>query len=472
MSRTFVDNPQYRYENLGTLDDVRAPRSNRTSESAEDAMNSMLNIILTHKKEIQKLPHFSSIESSNDWINRHPNSGLRADVKDLDGDGTQEVVLYNRAGKPVIVNGYKLRASDYPQRRAYWGTHPKPSDRIGEDYNEWVTNKVYDVQEDPNNMWRRRVRRTELGDAIKEWGYRMPTAPRKKDSPYSIFCKLIKDPLNAYLNGEFKGELGEAVGDDNVKFIKKIASPISMYRMMYLKLVERPYFFLLSEKGTVRNYEHFKEYQRTHKGAFMRWFYDNYLTGDRLSELRRDKVPFAVIKGTFIKGELNLEGTDPDDSIVFLLGLDNINDSTTKPFDKAGNANLHPITFEDLILNNASASVFNHVCTDKKDPCYKDCKKALEKFKKRAQASTKAYFKSEIQRLFENRDALALFQAARQAGQNELAQTPAIAQEAAQELQQQGIAPASPLRPPDTREDTPQEQQQNANEEDDNEQEA
>ena len=142
MSRTFVDNPQYRYENLGTLDDVRAPRSNRTSESAEDAMNSMLNIILTHKKEIQKLPHFSSIESSNDWINRHPNSGLRADVKDLDGDGTQEVVLYNRAGKPVIVNGYKLRASDYPQRRAYWGSHPKPSDRIGEDYNEWVTNKV------------------------------------------------------------------------------------------------------------------------------------------------------------------------------------------------------------------------------------------------------------------------------------------------------------------------------------------
>ena len=466
MSRTFVDNPQYRYEKLGTLDDVRAPRGNRTSESAEDAMNSMLNIILTHKKEIQKLPHFSSIESSNDWINRHPNSGLRADVKDLDGDGTQEVVLYNRAGKPVIVNGYKLRASDYPQRRAYWGTHPKPSDRIGEDYGEWVKSKVYDVTEDPENVWRRRVRRTDLGDAIKEWGYRMPSAPRKRDSPYSIFCKLIKEPLNQYLNGDFKGELGEYVGDENVKFIKKIASPISMYRMMYLKLIERPYFFLLSDKGIVRNYEHFKEYQRTHKGAFMRWFYDNYLTGPRLSELRRDKVPFAVIKGTFIRGALDIDGGDPDDSIVFLLGLENINDSTTKPFDKAGNANLHAFKFEDFILNNEAAGWFNAICNDKKDPCYKACKKALEKFKKRAQASTKAYFKSEIQRLFENENALAQFREARRTGDNELAQTPQIAQEAAQELEQQGIAPASPLRQPDTHEDPPQDQKATEEEDD------
>ena len=39
---TFANNPEHRYSNLGTLDDVRDPRGNTTSEAQEDIMNSWL----------------------------------------------------------------------------------------------------------------------------------------------------------------------------------------------------------------------------------------------------------------------------------------------------------------------------------------------------------------------------------------------------------------------------------------------
>ena len=447
---TFANNPEHRYSNLGTLDDVRDPRGNTTSEAQEDVMNSLLNIILTHKKEMQKVPHFSSVQSATAWLNKHPRSGLRVQEKDLDGDGTQEVVMYNRAGKPVVVNGYKLRASDYPQRRAYWAEHPEIEDRIGEPYGDWVRDKVYEVHDDPNNAWKRSVRLSTKGQQLKDWGYRVPTAPRKRDSPYSIFCKLVKNFVNDYLSSDdpadFKKSMGENVGDENVKFIKKIASPISMYRMMYLKLIERPYFFLLYEKGTVKTYKQFKEYQKTHKMAFYKWFEDNFLEGPRKEQLKMSKLPPAVLKGTFIKGQLNIDGSDPDDSIVFLLGLDNINDDQTHPMENSGGERA-AYTFEDFILNNRAAEQFNEACSTKSDPSYKSAKKALEKFKKRAQASTKAYFAKEIERLFENPDALDTFRQAQNFGVP-LAQNEEIAQQAAEEMQAQGMGPSSPLRAP------------------------
>ena len=221
---TFANNPEHRYSNLGTLDDVRDPRGNTTSEAQEDVMNSLLNIILTHKKEMQKVPHFSFVQSATAWLNKHPRSGLRVQEKDLDGDGTQEVVMYNRAGKPVVVNGYKLRASDYPQRRAYWAEHPEIEDRIGEPYGDWVRDKVYEVHDDPNNAWKRSVRLSTKGQQLKDWGYRVPTAPRKRDSPYSIFCKLVKNFVNDYLSSDDPADFKKSMGEGWLQIpYKKVA---------------------------------------------------------------------------------------------------------------------------------------------------------------------------------------------------------------------------------------------------------
>ena len=60
------------------------------NEKTKDMYNAMLTLILDHKKELQKIPAASSLES--------------AGTEDFNNDGLKEVVVYNKAGRPFIIN--------------------------------------------------------------------------------------------------------------------------------------------------------------------------------------------------------------------------------------------------------------------------------------------------------------------------------------------------------------------------------
>ena len=426
---------RYKFSELGTETDIRKPRTANSSAAAEDAMDSMLNIILTHKKEIQKVPQFSSVKSSNAWLQRHPNSGLRVQEKDLDGDGSREVVLYNKAGQPVIVNGYKLRANDYPVRRAYWSNHPDPIDREGVNYKHWAQEYVYDVTPDPKNEWIRDVAISKKGQRIKDWGYRLPVAPVKRDSPYSIFCKFAKNFVNEYLNSEdFAAKLKASpeaesqATDANVKFVKKLISPLTIYRMLYLKLIERYYFYHLKSMNVLKTYKEFESYKKNHKNAFFDWFMTNYMVGDKKEGLRKDRLDANIIATEFVNGALNIDGSDLEDSLVFMIGLDNINDADTAPFAGARLEVYHGVRFADILFNHEAAEPFLESLSDRKDDAHRSAKLALEKWKAVAQASTKQYFKEAIPQLYESEQGYNNWLEKRDVGVNELAQDPAVAE--------------------------------------------
>ena len=107
-------------EDLGTEEDLRTLNDGYT-DNRKDMYNAMLNLILKHKVELQKIPATSAIESAKEWAGKR---GLRAGTKDLDGDGKPETIVYNKAGKPWIINGYRLKASDYPIRNAFYTRFP------------------------------------------------------------------------------------------------------------------------------------------------------------------------------------------------------------------------------------------------------------------------------------------------------------------------------------------------------------
>ena len=64
-------------------------------EKTKNLYDSMINMIVNHKMELQKIPQYSSLPTAEQWANKR---GLRAGVQDFDGDGIQEVVVYNKAG--------------------------------------------------------------------------------------------------------------------------------------------------------------------------------------------------------------------------------------------------------------------------------------------------------------------------------------------------------------------------------------
>ena len=403
-------------EDLGTEEDLRTLNDGYT-ENRKDMYNAMLNLILKHKVELQKIPATSAVESAKEWARKR---GLRAGTKDLDGDGRPETIVYNKAGKPWIINGYRLKASDYPIRNAFYTRFPTAEDRAGENMKKWIQEEAYDVRVDPQNPWRKHVRNTQFGDNLREWGYRMPTKPKRKQSVFNIFCKLIAPYLKDYYESEelyYKTFLQAGSGTNSVKLFKKIVSPISIYRILYMKAVERPYFFHTIQKEEYSNmsYKQFKKYMKNFENRYYSWFKKNYLA-DNQTEFREGRITPLVIQGLFIKDNADLDGSDPDDAIIFMLGVENIRG------DCGG-----------TLSNDEASENFLEALSDKKHSRYKEARKSLAKWKKIASASQKDFFKNQIQFLFENGDAKARFDEAIAHGLNFLSnETAAAAEESAQ----------------------------------------
>ena len=415
-----------RIEDFRTIEDQRTLNDGYT-DNRKDMYNAMLNLILKHKVELQKIPATSALESATDWARKR---GLRAGTQDLDGDGKPETIVYNKAGKPWIINGYRLKASDYPTRHAFYTAFPTAEARAGENMKEWITDQAYDIRTDPDNPWKKHIRNTQFGEQLKEWGYRMPTKPKRKQSVFNIFCKLIAPVLKEYYESEegYPTTLfGEHAGLNCVKLFKKIVSPISMYRMLYMKMVERVYYFTVRAiRPEYRNmsYKQFKQYIKNYDNSFYKWFKDNYLDQTQ-TQFKPNRISPLVIQGQIVKDNIQWDGSDPDDAIVFMLGVDNWNGD-----------------LGDYLRSDADSAELLEALGDKKHPRYKEISKFILQCKKISAASQKKFFKDQIQYLFENDDALERFTWALEHNLNFLSAT---TQQAIDEAQQN---PASPMRAP------------------------
>ena len=426
--------PERTIADFKRIEDMRKPRPNGFTENRQDMYNAMLNLILKHKVELQKIPAASSLASATNWAAKR---GLRAGEADLDKDGKPETIVYDKSGKPYIINGYRLKASDYPIRKAFYTAFPTPEDRAGESMSSWIKQQAYSVQVDPDNPWRQTVTNTPFGDRLKEWGYRMPTKPKKKQSVFNIFCKLVAPVLKEYYEGEEGLAVTLVAGPSCVKLLKKIVSPIAMYRMLYMKVVEREYFFWLirnNEEYKGMRYAQFKKYIKNYENKFYTWFKINYLTPDQL-HFKPNKVTPRLIQGQIVKDTVQWDGSDPDDAIVFMIGL----------------ANLQSECGQLLRENDDQASAFLDALADKKSQEGKQATKDLARWKKIASASQKKFFKDQIGPLFEHEGAYERFVEAFDNGLNPLAHT---TDEARQEAVEN---PSSPLRQP-----TPQQEAQTA----------
>ena len=90
----------YDYHRAGLEEDKRQNTSNELSDARADALQSMIDIILKHKKEITKIPSATTLKGAQAWAAKRPNAGFRVAYTDIGGDPEKEVVVYDKAGRP------------------------------------------------------------------------------------------------------------------------------------------------------------------------------------------------------------------------------------------------------------------------------------------------------------------------------------------------------------------------------------
>ena len=402
--------------------------NNEFNENKKNLFDTLVNMVVNHKMELQKIPACSHLNTATKWANKR---GLRAGEKDFDNDGHPETVVYNKAGQPFIINGYKLKASDYPVRKAYWEAHPESEDRAGESMREWIMEQTYDQQIDQTKPWKRTITTKPFGDKLKDWGYKMPTKPKKQISVFSHFCKLIAPYVKTYFESEALEELlGNDANANSALILKKLISPITMYRMLYMKIVERWYMFYLRRGGDEYNfnYKEFKEYCKKNPNKFWTFYMENVLDG--FDSFKENIVNDVVVARLFVKDDLDWEFNDPDDAIIFFMGRENINDDD----------------FTDTIQNhNNAADIFIEALKNGDKSNKKAATKRLEKWKVRARKGTKQFFESQVQHLMENESAFQRYQQAVAAGVNPIDPDPSAAPPASPERsREEGNARVAP----------------------------
>ena len=120
---TKPDTSKLNRSKLGTMSDIR--QHNAPDSTMYD---DLINIILNYKKDIKFAPSAETYEGAEKYAKSH---GLRIAPKDLDinHDGINDVVFYDKAGYPVVINGYHLKPSQAPFRMMYKKDNPDPVSR-------------------------------------------------------------------------------------------------------------------------------------------------------------------------------------------------------------------------------------------------------------------------------------------------------------------------------------------------------
>ena len=190
----------------------------------------------------------------------------------------------------------------------------------------------------------------------------------------------------------------------------------------------------------VGTYEKFKKYVKAHPVSFWTFFKVNLLDKDKeYKAFKPNIINDEVIARLFVKDEINWDGQDKDDAILFLMGGENITDQD----------------FTNTIRQEDQADIFLQQLHDPKKSVVTSKKKELEKWKRRSQKGTKEFFASQQQYLFENRDAFARFLARVAAGTNPI------------DPSEEGAAPSSPTRSVENHQTPPQEPPDGNHEEED-----
>ena len=283
------ERPNYIYNNVPVVQDKR-DRQMRGG----DLYDSLINVILNHKKEIKKVPAAMSLEGANRYAKSLGN-GYRAASVDLnpdDGLDEKEIVVYNKAGIPVVINGYKLANSDFAYRKAYLTQYPRgmdPNTKTKKSYQDWL-DEQWGYQA-PTNPWEEATIANEKVDMFDEFyghGYAQKMPRKKTLTPNQIFAKLWSAALK-----NFYANIDALVTDDalktKLKVAKRLIRPIHLQQLAFLVLFDVVQYNITRGDDPNITFDTWRTILRTNKDINEKY------RNDFIGAICVDKEPYGMV---------------------------------------------------------------------------------------------------------------------------------------------------------------------------------
>lgn len=201
------------------------PKPRKQKEDVEGIYDKLIDIILNAKKDIKFHRSCETIDGAKRYADAR---GLRAKEYDLNHDGIDDVIVYNSAGKPIMVNGYSVTPSELPYRQEYNKQNPTPISRVNAGgYKQWLRDAVWEVKKDFDEYGEREVKyeNGSLPDIVKnshDYGYKKLTAPKRKMSNRQLINRFIANALQEFI---------EATMSEHEKFLNTVLPRFKLYSL-------------------------------------------------------------------------------------------------------------------------------------------------------------------------------------------------------------------------------------------------
>lgn len=249
-------------------------RKPREPKYDDDLYNSLMNILLNHKKTIRPYNIYTK-EQADKFAKAR---GYRAFEEDLDGDKIPDVYITNKKGQPIIINGYGLDDSLYPHKRDYhMGGRLVDIDGDGTpdargSFKEYLKGQWRYVESD--EPWEDNYVSPEPNDKVIEYvkkGYGTVRKPRKQLSPYQMFLKMNSQSLKM------------ALWEEGMDGISKVLKPMQLINLLYQYYVVWGY---AGSKLHTTNWSVIEEHLKSKAGKkrFRDWFINMAQTNGPLTK--------------------------------------------------------------------------------------------------------------------------------------------------------------------------------------------
>ena len=189
-------------------------------------MDKIMPAVLSGRQDIRRIDNAQSVVGAQRWVDKHGFHDMYTVTNDdVDNDGIPDIIVKNKKGDPIIVNGYTTVDSTYPYRYKYYTAYPTAEDRkgYGKGFKGYV-NDMWDPVYDENGMkitqYRNKAAAEKFYQDIKEKGHYSKKLKPNDKNIYQVFVSKVIKPLYDYTKfynrGNYPGDRKMAKVASNV----------------------------------------------------------------------------------------------------------------------------------------------------------------------------------------------------------------------------------------------------------------